>query len=125
MPADFGLTSAVQGDVLLVKFTGVSNEYNAQDMTRRYFDLVLGTGTRKILADLRDLHGRLSAGKTYYLLRDLPVWPVPAGIRTAILEAKDNRGYAQFLETTAVNAGIALKCFTDEREAMDWLAAGS
>jgi len=92
-------------DILVVTFTGESTGTNAQAMIRRYFEIVLGSGKRKVLADIRLLKGRLSGANTYFLVRNLPVKPVPADIRTAIVESRGNRVYADFLETTAANAG--------------------
>jgi hypothetical protein len=123
IPADFDLTSSLHGDVLVVTFMGASNEANAKAMARRYFEIVLGSGCSKVLADLRQLRGRLSVPGTYFLLRDLPVERVPTRIKTAIVEAPENREYAGFLETTAANAGVYFRCFLDYGEALDWLAS--
>jgi hypothetical protein len=90
-------------------------------MIRRYFEIVLGSGMRKVLADIRLLKGRLSGAGTYFLVRNLPVKPVPAGIRTAIVESRNNRAYAEFLETTAANAGVYFASFLDYEEALAWL----
>lgn len=121
--SDFDIKGAPQGDVLVVSFTGRSTDANSQAMTRRYFDLVLASGLKKVLADIRSLQGRLSAAKTYFLVRDLPVKPFPADIKTAIVESAQQRDYAQFLETTAANAGVHFRCFLDHETALAWLAA--
>ena len=120
---DFDITSSLDGDVLTVTFTGRSTNDNAHAMTKRYFEIVLGAGAKKVLADIRNLKGRLSVGETYFLVRDLPVKPAPVGIRTAVLEAKEKHGYGEFLETTAANAGVHLRCFVDREEALSWLHA--
>jgi hypothetical protein len=122
---DFDITGSADGDVLIVTFTGESTENNAQAMTKRYFEIVLRSGSKKVLADIRLLKGRLSAGKTYFLVRDLPVKPTPAGIKTAILEKKESRAYANFLETTSANAGVHLRSFVDREEAISWLRSPS
>ena len=118
---DFEITSSLDGDILVVTFAGQSTAENVQAMTARYFDIALGSGLRKILADIRLLNGRLSAGEIYFLVRDLPVKPIPPGIKTALLEAKERRDFANFLETTSANAGVPLKCFFDRGEAVAWL----
>jgi hypothetical protein len=120
---DFDITSSLDGDVLIVTFTGRSTVENAHAMTKRYFEIVLGAGAKKVLADIRPLQGRLSAGETYFLVRDLPVRPTPAGIKTAVIETKERRGYGEFLETTAANAGVHLRCFVDREEGLSWLRA--
>jgi hypothetical protein len=92
-------------------------------MTQRYFEIVLGSGAKKVLADIRKLKGRLSAGETYFLVRDLPVKPTPVDIKTAVVETKERCGYGEFLETTSANAGVHLTCFVDREEALSWLRA--
>lgn len=118
---DFSVEARPEGGLLHVRFTGRSDKENAAAMTRRYFDLVLASGERRILADIRELKERLPDAETYFLLRALPVQPVPTGYRTAILDAPENRRFATFLETTGANAGVAFKCFFDPAEALAWL----
>ena len=122
MTADFELSSSSTGDILVVTFTGESTAKNAPAMIRRYFEIVLGSGKRKVLADIRALRGRLSGANTYFLIRNLPVKPVPADIRTAIVESSGNRAYAEFLETTAANAGVYFASFLDYEAALGWLS---
>jgi hypothetical protein len=120
---EFDVNGSLEGDVLVVRFSGHSTAENARAMARRYFDVILASGRKKVLADLRSLSGRLSTGETYFLLRDLPVKPVPRGIRTAILESEDQSKFATFLETTANNAGLGIRCFFDREKALAWLQA--
>jgi hypothetical protein len=119
----FDIRSSPDGDILVVTFTGESTQDNAAAMTKRYFEIVLASGFKRVLADIRLLKGRLSEGNTFFLLRDLPVKPPPAGIKTAILETEEEREYARFLETTAANAGVYFRCFVDHKDAISWLAA--
>ena len=121
IPVDFELKSALHGEVLVVTFTGASNEANSMAMTRRYFEMVLEAGRSKVLADVRALRGRLSSAGTFFLVRNLPVERVPQGVKTAIVEAPENREYASFLETTAANAGVHFRCFLDYDAALAWL----
>lgn len=116
----FALAARVEGDVLRVVFTGRCGQDNAAAIVRAYFELVRGSGMSRILADIRALQGRLSPGQTYFLLRDLPAQP-PRGYRTAVLEAGHNREFAAFMEDTGNNAGVFMRCFVDEGEALAWL----
>jgi hypothetical protein len=118
---DFNITSSLDDDILIATFTGESTTKNAHAMIRRYFEIVLGSGMKKVLADIQRLKGRLSVVETYDLVRDLPVKPTPTDIKTAILEAKEERGYASFLETTSANAGVRFRCFFNREEAISWL----
>jgi len=118
---DFDITSSIDGDVLVVTFTGQSTEKNAHAMTKRYFKIVLGTGLKKVLVDIRPLKGRLSESNTYFLVRNLPAKPAPSDIKTAIVELQEYQNYAEFLETTSENAGVRLRIFLDYEKALSWL----
>lgn len=122
-PSDFDLASSLEGDILIVTFLGQSTAANARAMTSRYFEIVLDSGKKKVLADIRRLKGRLSVGETYLLVRELPLRSVPVDISTAILETEEQRAFADFLETTANNASMHVKCSVDRDEALAWLRA--
>ena len=109
--------------MLVITFTGASNDDNATAMTRRYFEILQASGRSKVLADVRPLRGRLSSGGTFFLVRNLPVERLPRGVKTAIVEAPEHREYASFLETTAANAGVHFRCFLDYDAALAWLAS--
>jgi hypothetical protein len=119
---DFDLESTRDGEVLEVAFTGRVTEANAQALVRRYFDLVRAERPAMVLADTRRLGGRLSLSRVYFLLRDLPK-PVPNAVKTAFLARPDRAEDADFLETTAHNAGVGLKAFIDRDAALTWLRA--
>ena len=84
---------------------------------------VVKDGGKKVLADIRRLRGRLSAGETYLLVHKLPLGSVPADLRTAILESAEQRAFADFLETVLVNVGARVKCTVDRDQALAWLRA--
>jgi len=119
--SDFDIAGSHDRDILVVEFTGRSTGDNARAMARKYFEVVLASGKKKVLADLRLLKGRISTGETYFLLRDLPIKPTPVGIRTAILETEEEAKFATFLEMAANNAGLGIKCFFDREKALAWL----
>jgi hypothetical protein len=123
IPTDFELKSAQIGDVLVVTFTGASNDANATAIARGYFEILQASGRSKVLADVRPMRGRLSSADTFFLVRNLPVERVPQGIKTAVVEAPEHREYAGFLETTAANAGVHFRCFLDYDAALAWLAS--
>lgn len=118
---DFDIRAARDGDVLVAVFSGESNARNSREMARRYLELLKASGLKKVLADLSALEGRLSAGETYFLLRDLPLKPVPHDVKTAVLEDERWREYASFFESTSANAGVPLRCFFDRAAALAWL----
>ena len=119
---DFDLSTSLDGDVLVVAFTGRVTESNAVVMVRRYFDLVEAQRPKSVLADVRALEGELSAGRVYFLVRNLPQ-PVPKAVKTAYLERAERADEARYLEATAHNAGVELKAFVDRDAALAWLRA--
>jgi hypothetical protein len=117
---EFDLTSSTDGDILVVVFAGRVSESNAVAMVKSYFELVQASRPKKVLADTRALRGGLSSSSVYFLVRNLPK-PVPKAVKTAYLARGDQAGEAQFLETTAHNAGVELKAFVDREAALAWL----
>jgi len=120
---DFDLAARTEGDILVITFSGRSTARNSRAMVARYFDIALASGKRKVLADIRQLQGRLSAGETFMLVHDLPLGGAVAGLATAILESEAQREYGDFLETVLVNAGARVRCVPDRDEALSWLRA--
>jgi hypothetical protein len=123
-PPDFDFAVSADGDVVIVTFSGRSTDRNARAMATRYFEILLASGMKKALADIRQLRGRLSAGETYLLVHQLPMSSIPADFKTVILESEEQRAYAGFLETVLVNIGVRVRCMSDREEALAWLRAG-
>lgn len=117
---DAEIKSTVDRDVLLVTFSGELNEKNVDSVVKRYFDVALGSGLKKILIDVRPLVGRLALGRTYFLIRKLPA-PVPPDVKTALVEQKQFENNADFLETALDNIGIRVRYFLDYDKALEWL----
>ena len=120
---DFDLAVSVDGDIVVVTFSGRSTERNAQAMTTRYFEVVRSSGKYKVLADIRQLQGRLTAGETFLLVHELKAGSIPSGVKTAILESAAQRAFAEFLETVLINSGVPVRCTLDRAEALLWLRA--
>ena len=49
-PLDFDLAGTTDGDILVVTFSGQSNESNARAMTQRYFQVVHASGRPKAVS---------------------------------------------------------------------------
>jgi len=119
---DFELSSSLDGDVLVVTFGGRLSENNVVAMVKHYFDLVRAERPKKVLTDVRALEGQVSSSRVYFLVRDLPQ-PVPKAVQTAFLDRPERADEAQYLESTAHNAGVELKAFVDRNAALAWLRA--
>lgn len=117
---DFDITTSVDNDILFVVFRGKVTELNARAVVERYFEQTRPFAQTKFLVDARELEGRLSLGRTYFLIRDLPE-RVPPDRKTAFVENVKYRDMAEFLEVALKNVGINLQHFFDFEEALDWL----
>jgi hypothetical protein len=83
--------------------------------------LLKSLGVMALLVDVRAVKGRPGFEETFFRVRNYPadtprVW-------TAIVDTPEHAAYEQFHETTTVNAGWSLKCFTDPDAAKAWLLA--
>jgi hypothetical protein len=117
---DVEIKSDVQDDILVVTFSGQVTDGNVHALIKRYFEVALGSGLKRILVDLRPLEGRLSLGNTYFVIRELPA-PVPPDVTTALVENKRFRKNGEFLQVALKNVGINLRLFLDYDEAFAWL----
>jgi hypothetical protein len=119
-PVDFNVESSEVGDVQFIVITGLSTDLNVSEIVRRYFTILGQSNKEQVLVDIRKLEGRVSLPLAYFVVRNLPPKP-PRRIKTAVLDLEANRGWDQFMEMTAANAGVALKYFYDSNEAISWL----
>jgi hypothetical protein len=75
----------------------------------------------KVLADTRELIGRLSVVDQYYIPSQIPNDPAARRIRLAAIDLEKDRKIWTFFETVFRNAGYKVKIFTDPDEAINWL----
>ena len=117
---DWDVTSAMDGDVLVVTSLGRTTEENVYAIARRFLDILSEAKRALVLIDNRQLESRLSLVSTFFLVRDLPGRPISV-MRLAIVDREENRAFAEFHETTSANAGQPLTYFFDYHEALQWL----
>jgi hypothetical protein len=68
--------------------------------------------------DVHTLKGRLGVMETYSFVRSPFEKP---RVRYAFVDLPENDGIMSFFETTALNTGLSLRCFTDIDVARTWL----
>jgi len=117
----FEIRTSIDGEVLVVTILGEASPANARDIASRYIETVLISGRKKVLADIRPLHGRLPAGALYFFMRELPAVSLPPRIVTAVLDREENEEFVTFLETTSTNAGLHLRGFVRPESALAWI----
>jgi hypothetical protein len=116
----YSISSFVKDGILKVVVTGEHSTSAARKaMMNEIIDIEKSANVKKQLVDLRNLKGRLSALEVYSLVRDYPE-DRPRMI-VALVDTPENAESASFHETTASNAGVVFKWFTDINEARNWL----
>jgi hypothetical protein len=116
---DYQLSASVQDGITVVVITGEANENTIQESRRRVTAIIKEGNVRELLVDVRAFKGPRSYVNTYNRVRSYPRDLVQP--RVAFVDTEENAEYRIFHETTARNAGVPLKCFTDIEAAKAWL----
>jgi hypothetical protein len=106
-------------DILFLKLLGQSTADNADAIAKEAIGIILQHDPPGIVVDVRELDGRLSAGETFFHVRNYPT-NIPR-YRTAILDLARNREYCEFYELAATNIGHNIRCFYCLDDAIHWL----
>jgi hypothetical protein len=116
----YNITASVNGDILEIVATGdIAEPDTRKIMMREIIDVEKSTNVKKQLLDVRQLNGRLGTVEIYNYVRDYP--PDRPRMKVALVDTSEYAQIASFHETTAVNAGLSCKWFTDINEARMWL----
>ena len=110
-------------DLVSVKTSGVFNYEEIRQMTSETFNAATENGIGKILTDQRDMEPQISTVNIYILPREVLEEITHRPLRVALVYREDSTAKDDFIffETTAQNAGMAVKLFTDPEEARFWL----
>jgi hypothetical protein len=117
--ADFQISSSMNEGILEIIMEGELAKSEHDKMSNEIIALINSSGVKNVLVDIRTLKGRLSVAETYKRVRNYPSYIYKTHI--AMLDIPENSEYQSFHETTAVNAGMNLKFFTDIDKSKDWL----
>jgi hypothetical protein len=116
----YSISSFVKDGILEVVVTGdISTPFARKAMMNEIIDMEKSANVEQQLVDVRSLRGRLAIFEVYGLVRDYPE-DRPKMI-VALVDTPENAESASFHETTASNAGVVFKWFTDTDEARNWL----
>lgn len=105
--------------ILMVRVSGQVTTDNADSIIGDIFTLCQQHEARKMLADLRELQGRLSIVETYQRVKNYPDYA--RFIQTAIVDLPENEAFYTFHETTASNRAMHARSFTSLQDAIAWL----
>ena len=117
--AEYQISSSINGTILEITLTGAETQNTYRKMQNEIANIIIKSRLRKVLMDCRDLKERLGITETYERVRSYP--PEIYKVRFALVDLTENSGYQNFHETTAINAGMQFKWFTDADDAKTWL----
>ncbi len=117
--SDYQISSSVNDGILEIIMTGKSTNAEHDKILKEVIALIDASSAKNMLVDIRNLMGRLSITETYERVRNYPSHIYSTHI--ALVDIPENSDYQSFHETTAINAGMKLKIFTDIDAAKAWL----
>lgn len=79
----------------------------------------------RVLTDCQELTGGFHLADLYKEIERLSTAPLPAGMREAIIQAKDPsmQEMVNFWQTACLNRGLNVAVFPDRQTALKWLQA--
>lgn len=114
----YQISTSERDGILEVVFTGEVTKNSVEKLAIDGASIIIGKGSKNVMVDIRSLKGRLGIMDTYSFVRTPYEKPM---VNCAVVDIPENSEYIEFLENTAVNAGLSLKCFTDIDAARAWL----
>jgi hypothetical protein len=116
----YNVKVSIEDDILELAWTGDITELGTHEtMMKEIIAIERSTNVKNKLVDIRNLKGRLGTVELYEFVRNYP--SDRPRLRTAIVDNQECAQTASFHETTAINAGLPLKWFTDIDEARAWI----
>ena len=117
--AEYQISSSIHQDILELVLTGEETAGSSGQMKSDIDSLILKQNIKNVIVDVRALKGRLSVIDTYQRVRTYD--PDIRKFHLALVDLPENEEYQKFHETTAINAGLRFKYFTDIDKAKAWL----
>jgi len=111
----------LEGGILWLKTTGtLRTEADFHRFAQDAIAIILQSGAKKVLSDVRDLAGpRPGVLGAVTLVESFP--PALLRVKMAAVERIENRETMRHRENAAVNRGFTVKYFTDPEQALTWL----
>ena len=109
---EYQISSSINEGILEFILSGEILESQINTMLKECNATILASGVKYILVDVRAIKGRYGYAGAYARVRSHP--PEYYGrIKVAMVDLPENSDYRNFHETTALNAGLNVKWFTD------------
>lgn len=117
--AEYQISSSIKDEMLEIILTGAETQNTFRKMTTDIDNVIIKSSVKNVLIDCRELKGRIGITDTYERVRSYtpPIYKV----KIALIDLHENSEYQNFHETTAINAGMRFKWFTDADDARTWL----
>ena len=120
--SEYKISSAGNDKILEINITGEVTKSSMDQLAVETAVIIIESGLKNVLVDVRALKGRLGIMDTYSFVRSPAEKPKVKG---ALVDLPQHEEYLKFLETTARNAGLSLKCFIDIDAARAWLKSSN
>ncbi len=115
----YQMSSSLNEAILEIIFTGELTRDLHDKIVNDVFAAITENNTKRVLIDISVLKGRFGIADTYHRVRSFPSHIY--NMRFAMVNVHGQNEIEQFQETTAINAGISVKWFTDINAARAWL----
>jgi hypothetical protein len=111
----------VHDEILELSITGDLTKNDLDKLRTEIITILKKTKVRAFLWDGIIARGPTDIIDAYFRTRSVPIEVTKQIIATAIVEPLIHKEFQSFYETTAANAGISLKYFSDIETARAWL----
>lgn len=117
--ADYEISSSENEGIAEIAIRGSLTTGSLDELHDEVIAIIRSKNVKAVLCDVRALKGPQELTDAYYRSRSIPpdIMKLPA----AVVELPTNLNYQSFFETTAANAGLSVKWFTDVDAARQWL----
>ncbi len=115
----YTISSSLNEDILEIIYIGELTNGSHDKIVSDTGSIIRENNVYKVLIDISALNGRLGITDTYQRVRNFP--PRVYKMRFAVVNKNGQDEIEQFQETTASNAGIQVKWFTNPDAARAWL----
>jgi hypothetical protein len=116
---EYQLSTSVHEGIVEIVMTGEITANAVKKLLNEVFAIIRTHNSKTLLVDVRDIKGRFGFVEAYQRVRNYP--PDILSVRTAVVDIPENATFQSLHETTALNAGMSLKWFTDIDTARAWL----
>jgi hypothetical protein len=117
--AEYQISSSMNKGILGIVLTGELTNDSIEKIKNEVFDIEQSMNTKNVLIDVRKLRGRIGFTEAYSFVRNIP--SDRHRINIALVDIPEYAELDSFHETTAFNAGLSVKFFTDIDTARVWI----